>query len=286
MTSMKEETTMLSCWRAALMAAFVLAAVSPSPAQEAKPVLPADIVARKTLTIALFAAFPPMAYRNPETNELVGIDVDLANYVGRKLGIAIAWQDTSYESAVNELTTGRVDMAFSLLDTPASADRLDYVDYLTSGMQAYTLVAHAPIATVLDMCGLKLGANRRNGFDAAMRQWSTDHCLPAGRPPITVQETDGTPAARLALRQGRVDGVVQSSESVPYTMSREPGVYARIGQPLTELRIAMAFPKQSTQLRAAVTQALKDAVADGSYQAALVKHGLQDNNADAVIRAE
>jgi polar amino acid transport system substrate-binding protein len=38
------------------------------------------------LRIALFASFPPMAYRVPETNELAGIDVALADYVGRKLG--------------------------------------------------------------------------------------------------------------------------------------------------------------------------------------------------------
>lgn len=251
-----------------------------APAAQAQPAIapPADIAARKQLSIALFAAFPPMAYRNIANNELVGIDVDLAGYVGQKFGVAINWQETSYEAAVTSLTTGRVDLAFSLLDDPAAADKLDYVPYLSSGMLPYTLTAHAPIATALDLCGQTVGANRRNGFDALVRKWSDANCLPAKRPAITVMETDGTPAARLQLKQGRVDAIVQSSESVPYTMQQEPGVYAKIGKAWTSQKIVIAFPKSSAALRDAVVKALKAAVADGSYAKALARHGLEDNS--------
>jgi polar amino acid transport system substrate-binding protein len=266
-------------------ACVLLVGASAAHAQTATIKPPADIVARGHLTIALFAAFPPMAYKDPETNELMGIDVDLANYLGRKMGVKVEWQDVSYESAVNSLVTGRVDMAFSLLNAPEAADKLDYVPYLTSGMQPYALASHAPIATARDMCGLKVGANRRNGFDAAMRKWSDANCVAAGLPPLQVRETDGTPAARLQLKQGRVDIAVQSSESVPYTRSQEKGLYVKIGKPLTSLLIVAAFPKGSTALCDAVAQALKDAVADGSYAAALAKHGLEDNSAAAVIAA-
>jgi polar amino acid transport system substrate-binding protein len=237
------------------------------------------------LRIALFASFPPMAYRVPETNGLAGIDVDLADYVGRKLGRPVVWQDVSYEQAIPALTTFRVDLAFSLLDEPASRDRLDYVDYLASGIQAYTLTSHAPIGSLIELCGQSLAANRRNGFADTMRAWSTANCVPAGKPPIAVQDTDGTQAARLQLKQGRVDAIVQSSESVPYTMQLEPGAYVRIGKPLAALAIAIAFPKASAGLRDQVAAALRDAVADGTYQAVLAKHGLTDNSAAAAILA-
>jgi len=237
------------------------------------------------LRIALFASFPPMAYRVPETNGLAGIDVELADYVGRKLGRPVIWQDVSYEQAIPALTTGRVDLAFSLLDEPASRDRLDYVDYLASGIQAYTLSAHAPLAGLTDLCGQSLGANRRNGFGAVMRAWSDQNCIQAGKPAIAVQETDGTQAARLQLKQGRVDAIVQSSESVPYTFGLEPGTYVRIGRPLAALSIAIAFPKASAALRDQVAAALRDAVADGTYAALLAKFQLTENSAAAAIMA-
>ena len=115
-------------------------------------------------------------------------------------------------------------------------------------------------------------------FDAAMRKWSDANCLPAKRPAIEVMETDGTPAARLQLKQGRVDAIVQSSESVPYTMAQEPGVYTKIGKALTAQKIVIAFPKRSAALRDAVASALRAAVKDGSYAKALAKHGLEDNS--------
>ncbi|MGI4838288.1 MAG: transporter substrate-binding domain-containing protein [Janthinobacterium lividum] len=247
--------------------------------------LPANILAAKKIKIALFAGFPPMAWKKPDTNELVGVDVELAHYLSKRLGVAIEWQEVSYESAINSLVTGRVDMAFSLLDAPEAADRLDYLPYLTSGMQPYALASHAPIASALDICGLKVGANRRNGFDAAMRKWSDANCLPAGLPAVQVQATDGTATARLDLKQGRVDVAVQSSESVPTSMALEQGTYVTIGKPLNSLQIVAAFPKQSSALRDAVSQALKDAVADGSYATALAKYDLGNNSAANAILA-
>jgi len=245
--------------------------------------LPADLQATKTLKIALFAAFPPMASKVPETGELVGIDVDLANYVGKRLGVQIKWEDVSYESAINSLMTGRVDMAFSLLDAPEAADRLDYLPYLTSGMQPYTLVSHAPIATAMDICGLKVGANRRNAFEAAMNKWSEANCVANGKPPIEVHPTDGTAMARLDLKQGRVDVAVQSSESIPTTMSLEKDTYVTIGKPLSKLFIVAAFPKKSSELRDAISRALQDAVADGTYAAILAKYHLSENTASSSI---
>ena len=226
-----------------------------------------------------------MAYRISETNGLAGIDVDLADYVGRKLQRPIVLQDVSYEQAIPALATGRVDLAFSLLDEPASRDRLDYVDYLASGIQAYALATHAPAASLLDLCGQKLGANRRNGFGKTMREWSDANCVPAGKRPILVEETDGTQAARLQLKQGRVDAIVQSSESVPYTMSQEPGAYVLVGKPLAALDIAVAFPKGADALRQQVAAALRDAVADGTYATVLAKYGLTGNSAAPAIMA-
>ncbi|HEX8594515.1 MAG TPA: transporter substrate-binding domain-containing protein [Pseudomonas sp.] len=268
-------------------AAFTLtSALAAQVTVDEKIRVPAAIKAAKVLKIALFAGFPPMASKVPETGELVGIDVDLANYVGKRLGVAIEWEDVSYESAINSLMTGRVDMAFSLLNAPEAADRLDYLPYLTSGMQPYTLATHAPIATAFDICGLKVGANRRNAFDAAMKQWSDTHCVAKGKPAIEVHSTDGTAMARLDLKQARVDVAVQSSESVPATMALEKDTYVTIGKPLSSLFIVAGFPKQSAELRDAVSAALQDAVADGSYALMLARYGLTDNTAAAAIKGQ
>lgn len=277
----------MSARRCAVLVGCLLAMRALNPAPAAAQALPDTIAAKKKIVIALFASFPPMAYKRPEDNKLAGIDVDLADYFGRKLGVDIEWQEVSYESATNALITGRVDMALSLLDLPEAATKLDFVDYLSSGMQVYALASHAPIPTLSDLCGLTVGANRRNGFDATMRDWSDKHCVAAGRPSLKVEATDGTPAARLELRKKRVDAIVQSSESVPYTMQLEPGTYVKVGDAFSDgLMIAVAFPKTSTQLRDAVKGALKSAATDGSYAAILKKFDVEGNSASERITQE
>ena len=248
--------------------------------------LPVTVFAQgEPIHIALFASFPPMAYQDPETGKLAGIDVALANYIGVKLHRPVVWQDVSYEAAVPALTTGRVDLALSMLDEPASRDKLDYSDYLKSGIQAYALKTHAPIDSLLALCGQTVGANRRNGFSAIMRQWSTQHCLPAGKPAMAVRDAEGTQMARLDLKQHRVDAIVQSSESVPYIFSQEPGTYIAVGEQLPSSVIAIAYPKGADLLRKQVDAALRDAVADGTYERILTQYHLTANSASAEIRA-
>ena len=93
------------------------------------------------------------------------------------------------------------------------------------------------------------------------------------------RELRRTQAARLELTRGRVDAIVQSSESVPYTFAQDPGTFLTIDKPLAALSIAIAFPKMSGALRDQVAAALREAVADGTYAADLKTYGLGGNSA-------
>jgi polar amino acid transport system substrate-binding protein len=70
---------------------------------------------------------------------------------------------------------------------------------------------------------------------------------------------------------------VQGSETLPYAQSNEPGKYRVIGTQITYGYQGIAFRKSDTQLREAVTSALRGMIADGSYLAVLQKYGLAAN---------
>jgi polar amino acid transport system substrate-binding protein len=70
---------------------------------------------------------------------------------------------------------------------------------------------------------------------------------------------------------------VQGSETLPYAQANEPGKYRVIGEPIAHGDQGIAFRKTDTQLRDAVTTALRGMIADGSYLAVLTKYGLQAN---------
>ena len=77
--------------------------------------------------------------------------------------------------------------------------------------------------------------------------------------------------------QGRFEGGAQGSETVPYVMSQEAGVYKAVGSPFGGLQQGIAFTKADSQLRDAVLVAFKKLLANGAYAAIIAKWNLQSS---------
>jgi len=244
--------------------------------------LPPEMAASKVLRIAVNASYPPMETIDPATNKIVGFDVDLAEAIAKRLGVTLEWQEGPFAQLIPGVQSGRADMILSgISDLPARRESLDFIDYLKSGAQFYTLDKNAEIKTPLDLCGKTVGTVRSTSYPAAIETWSADNCVKAGKPPITVAGNDRMPLVHVDLQQGRIDGGVQGSETLPTLMQSEPGVYRIISSPFTVVQQGIAFPKSSTVLRDAVAVAVKQIFADGTYTALIAKWQLQASAAPA-----
>lgn len=254
-----------------LVAGTALTAIT-APAQT----LPERIAKTRTIKIAVNAIYPPMEYKDPETGKLIGFDVDLGNALAKELGVTLDWQESAFEQLIPSLQTGRADMILSgLNDRPARRETMDFIDYLNSGVQFYTLASRATVNQPLDLCGKTVGTSRSTAFPAEIKTWSDANCVAAGKPPITVEGTADNAAARAQLKQERFEGGAQGSETVPYAMTLEPGVYKPLGAPFGGAQQGIAFAKADTQLRDAVLVAFKKLIADGTYASIVAKWKLQ-----------
>ena len=120
--------------RALVAAAFLGAMTASAMAIE----LPPDIAKRGSLKVALVPNYPPMEFRDPATNALSGFDIDLGEAIGRKLGVKIEWQETSFAEFMPSISTGRVDAILSgFTDYASRHDIASFVDYLRSGPQFF-----------------------------------------------------------------------------------------------------------------------------------------------------
>ncbi len=256
----------------AIVALAPLALLTPAQGQA----LPERIAKAKTIKIAVNAIYPPMEYKDPETSKLIGFDVDLGNALAKELGVTLDWQESAFEQLIPSLQTGRVDMILSgLNDRPARRETLDFVDYLNSGVQFYTLASRATVNQPLDLCGKTVGTSRSTAFPAEIKTWSDANCVAAGKPPVTVEGTSDNAAARAQLKQERFEGGAQGSETVPYAMTLEPGVYKPVGAPFGGAQQGIAFAKADTQLRDAVLGAFRKLIANGTYASIVAKWNLQ-----------
>ncbi len=266
-----------------LIAAACLLSLTGIAAQGGAAELPANIRQAGVIRIAVNAIYPPMEYKDPQSNKLIGLDIDLGDALAQRLGVKFVWQESAFEQLIPSLETGRADMILSgLSDLPARRASLDFIDYLKSGAQFYTL-ARSEVTQEAELCGKRVGTSRSTSFPAEIRKWSAMHCEGAGKPAIQEVDAESTADARAQLRQGRIDAAVQGSETLPYVMSLEPGTYRVLGLPFTTVLQGIAFRKADIALRDAVADALQALIADGTYGKILAKWHLSGNAVDTAL---
>jgi polar amino acid transport system substrate-binding protein len=237
--------------------------------------LPPEIAKQGSLKVAVVPNYPPMEFRDPATNTLTGFDVELGEALGRKLGVKIAWQETSFDQLMPAIATGRVDAILTgMTDLKSRQDTATFIDYLRNGPRFFIQQARAAeFKDTMALCGRTVGASRRTSFPKLIAAWSDAHC---GGEPIKFVGTEGSGDARTQLKQGRLDAAVQGGETLPYMMDLEPGAYVPIGEVFAVQFTGLALGVKETALQQAVADALDALIADGSYRALLTKWKLTD----------
>jgi polar amino acid transport system substrate-binding protein len=259
----------------ALVAAAMTASGSLANAQTA----PDRVRQAGKLVIATFPNYAPISYKDPSTNTLTGFDIDLGEAIAKALGVKAEWQEIAFAQMLPSLQTGRVDMVMAgMSDLPSRREVADFVDYMTSGAQFYTITALAnEIKSPSDLCGKSVGASRSTNWPQQIADWSKANCEGKGKPAITVVGTEGSVDARTQLKTQRLQAAVQGNETLPYFQALEPNTYVPLGKAFTQSLVGIPFTKAESGLRDAVKAAIEKLQADGSYDRLLAKYGLQDN---------
>src|SRR5882757_8665664 len=237
--------------------------------------LPPEIAKQGSLKVAIVPNYPPMEFRDPATSTLTGFDVELGEALGRKLGVRIVWQETSFDQMMPAIATGRVDAILSgMTDLASRHDTATFIDYLRNGPRFFAQQSRAAeFKDAAALCGKTVGASRRTSFPKLVAAWSDVHC---GSNPIKFVGTEGSADARTQLKQGRLDAAVQGGETLPYMVDLEPGAYVAVGEAFAVQFTGLALNVKELALQQAVADALDALIADGSYRALLTKWKLTD----------
>jgi cyclohexadienyl dehydratase len=94
----------------------------------------------RVLRVCIWPDYYSITYRNPKTQLLSGIDIDLAGELGKDLGVAVQFVDSSFAKLIDDVTQDRCDLAmFAVGITPARAEKLRFTrPYLASDIYAIT----------------------------------------------------------------------------------------------------------------------------------------------------
>jgi cyclohexadienyl dehydratase len=98
------------------------------------------ILANKVVRVCIWPDYYSITYRNPKTQQLSGIDIDMANELGKDLGVSVQFVDSSFARLIDDVTQDRCDVAmFAIGITPSRAEKLRFTSpHLASDIYAIT----------------------------------------------------------------------------------------------------------------------------------------------------
>ncbi len=98
---------------------------------------PADVDrSNGTLIMATNAEFPPYEYY--EGQEIVGIDVDMAQAVCDKLGMELKIEDMAFDAIINAVQSGKADIGVAGMTV--TEDRLENIDFTDSYTTSHQVI--------------------------------------------------------------------------------------------------------------------------------------------------
>jgi polar amino acid transport system substrate-binding protein len=236
--------------------------------------VPSSIKSKGTLTVAADASYAPNEFKDSSGN-VVGMDADLAQALGRVMGLKVKVVNAGFDTIIPGLAAGRYDLGMSsFTDTKEREKTVDFVTYFSAGTSFFVNASGGPnIASLADLCGHKVAVESGTTQESDAKAQSTK-CTKAGKPAVAVQVYNDQNEANLALANGRADVSMADSPVAAYQVKQSSGKFKLSGQPYGTAPYGIAIPK-GNGMAPAVLAALKDLVSNGTYMKILQKWGIQ-----------
>lgn len=132
------------------------------------------ILAEKRLRVCVWPDYYGITFRNPKTQQLTGIDIDMAHALGKDLGADVEFVDSSFSRLIDDVTGDRCDVAmFAIGITAARAEKLRFTSpHLASDIYAITSRSNRRIATWddIDKAGTVVAVAKGTLHEPVMRE--------------------------------------------------------------------------------------------------------------------
>ena len=263
-----------------LTAVAVLAAASlviPTVAQAASvdskavALLPAKIAKAGTINVGIDATYPPNEYKDA-AGKAIGWEVDLFNAVAAKLGLKVNYTIATFDNILPAVKGGKYDVGVSsFTDTKEREANFDFANYYSAGIQWATQKGKKVDPN--NACGLIVGI-QTGSVEVDDVKIKSDACVKAGKKPITVKTYDAQTQVTNALVLGSVNAMTADSPITGDAVAKTKGKLVLAGAIYGAAPYGYPVAKGST-LAKALSAALTDIYADGTYKKILTKWGVQ-----------
>lgn len=248
--------------------------------------LPKKIQDAGAIKVGTDAAYAPMEFT--EGGKIVGVDPDIAEAMGKQLGVKFEFTSGTFDGLITSLETGRQDIAMSSItdnkkrqeglddDGKKIGKGVDFVDYFSSGVSLLVKKGNPHnIKSLDDLCGKTVAVQRGTTYEDTFKA-QAEKC---GDNKLTVEAFDTDAEAQTRVKAG---GAVADLNDFPVTayVAKTSGGgndFEVAGQQADVGLFGIAVSKENTQLRDALKEALDAIIKDGSYAKVLEKWNVKDS---------
>ena len=172
-----------------------------------------DIQKAGVVKIAVFDSNPPFGFVDPQTKKLVGYDVDIAEAIGKALGVKVELRATNPSNRIPLLTSQKVDLiAANFTITDERAKQVNFsIPYFATGQKF--IARKGVLKTPEDIKALRIGADKGTVQEITLREHY---------PTAKVISYDDTPLAFAALRNGNVQAITQDDAKLVGLLANVP----------------------------------------------------------------
>ncbi|MDX6408924.1 MAG: polar amino acid transport system substrate-binding protein [Gaiellaceae bacterium] len=233
---------------------------------------PSSIASSGTLAFCSDITYPPEESYKAGTTIPEGSDIDIGNYIAKKMGVKARFDNTGFDGIIAALMAKKCDAVISgMNDTPERRKQVAFVDYLKVGQSFMVKKGNPENITSIDSlagkaASVETGTTNKDFLDAQSKRLTSQ-----GKKAIKVVTYPKDNDAANALRTGRVDAYFGDAPVVAYYIEQTPEAFALGGTPVNPLSIGIAIRKSDTELQAAVQKAIDMIYADGTMDQILTR---------------
>ncbi|GCE40694.1 glutamate ABC transporter substrate-binding protein [Rhodococcus pseudokoreensis] len=214
------------------------------------------------LTVGIKYDQPGLGLRNPD-GSFSGFDVEVAEYIAGKLGVApenIEFKESPSAQRETLIQNGEVDYIVATYSiTDARKEKVDFAGpYFIAGQSLLVKSDNTDITGPESLNGGKKLCSVTGSTPAqkVKDQYAKD---------VQLQEFDTYSACVEALRNGAVDAVTTDDIILAGYAAQYPGELKVVGAPFTQERYGVGLAKGDDETRAKINDAIEAMIADGSW---------------------
>jgi len=213
------------------------------------------IMAKKLILIAIPTDFPPYGFVGPDLKPM-GLDIDMANYIGQKLGVKVELVPVTSANRIPYLQTKKADLVISTLGkNPEREKVIDFTAAYSPFFQAVFAPKNVAIKSPADLAGKSIAVTR-----GAIEDMELTKIAP---PTADIKRFEDNNATISAFVSGQVQAVATGASVAGNMMQKNPKLNAEYKLLLKDSPNFIGVAKGEDALRTKVNEVIAAAKAAG-----------------------